>query len=378
METKPKILFILHLPPPIHGAAMVGKWIHDSEKINEKFDCRYINLTVAASLADIGQVGFRKVMMFSKLMNRIRRTVKVFKPDLVYITPNAAGGAFYKDFMVVNMVKRMGCRVLCHYHNTGVQRRQMHTFDDQLYRSFFKDIKLLLIVPQLYDDVKRYIRIRDIYFCPNGVPRIVDEEVSAERNNKVPEILFLSNLLLSKGILDLLDALYILRGNGYEFHCTIVGAEAAMMNGEKLQREIESRHLSGMVDYAGAKYGVDKDYYLRNADIFVFPSHREAFGLVNLEAMQYKLPIVATNIGGIPYTVHDGETGYICPVRNPIHLSQALTKLIENPELRITMGNAGYQFFNKEFTMEKFIDRMIIVLSRVLEEMPTRKPKMIY
>lgn len=378
MNTKPKILFILHLPPPIHGAAMVGKWIHDNEKINETFDCRYINLTVAASLADIGQIGVKKVVMFSKLMNRIRRTIRVFKPDLVYVTPNAAGGAFYKDFMVVNMIKRMGCRVLCHYHNTGVQRRQMHTFDDQLYRSFFKDIKLLLIVPQLYDDVKRYIRIRDIYFCPNGVPSIIDKEVNAERKNEVPEILFLSNLLLSKGILDLLDALYILRGDGYQFHCTIVGAEAAMMNGEKLQGEIESRHLTGMVDYAGAKYGVDKDFYLRNADIFVFPSHREAFGLVNLEAMQYKLPIIATNVGGIPYTVHDGETGYICPVRNPIHLSQALEKLIENPELRITMGNAGYQFYNKEFTMEKFIDRMITVLTRVLEEAPLRKPKLIH
>lgn len=378
METKPKILFILHLPPPIHGAAMVGKWIHDSKKINETFDCRYINLTVAASLADIGQVGFRKVVMFSKLMNRIRRTVKVFKPDLVYVTPNSAGGAFYKDFMVVNMLKRMGCRVLCHYHNTGVQRRQMHTFDDQLYRSFFKDIKLLLIVPQLYDDVKRYIRIRDIYFCPNGVPSIVDEEVKAERQNKIPEILFLSNLLLSKGILDLLDALYILRGNGYQFHCTIVGAEAAIMNGEKLQEEIESRHLNGMVDYVGPKYGVDKDHYLRASDIMAFPSHREAFPLVNLEAMQYKLPVVATNVGGVPYSVKDGETGLVCPVRNPILFSQALAKLIEDPELRITMGNAGYQFFNKEFTMEKFIDRMIIVLSRVLEEMPARKPKMIY
>ena len=109
METKPKILFILHLPPPIHGAAMVGKWIHDSELLNETFDCRYINLTAAANLADIGKVGLSKVLSFSRMMTRIRRTVKVFKPDLVYVTPNASGGAFYKDFMVVNMLKRMGC-----------------------------------------------------------------------------------------------------------------------------------------------------------------------------------------------------------------------------------------------------------------------------
>lgn len=378
METKPKILFILHLPPPIHGAALVGKWIHDSEKINETFDCRYINLTVASSLADIGQVGLKKAILFSKLMMRIRRSVQAFKPDLVYVTPNSAGGAFYKDFMVVNMLKRMGCRVLCHYHNTGVRRRQIHTFDDQLYRSFFKNIKLLLIVPQLYDDVKKYMRIRDIYFCPNGVPTILDKEVDVQRHNEVPEILFLSNLLLSKGILDLLDALYLLRGDGYNFHCTIVGAEAAIMRREQLQAEIESRHLTNMVDYAGPKYGEDKDFYLRNADIFVFPSHREAFGLVNLEAMQYKLPIIATDVGGIPYTVQDGITGYISPVRNPILLEQALVKLINNSELRMSMGEAGYQFYKSEFTIDKFIDRMINVLNRVLVEMPLQKQKLLY
>lgn len=380
METKPKILFILHLPPPIHGAAMVGKWIHDSEKINEQFDCRYINLTAAANLSDIGKIGIGKVFNFSRMMTRIRRTVKVFKPDLVYVTPNAAGGAFYKDFMVVNMLKRMGCRVLCHYHNKGVRRRQIHSFDDQLYRSFFKDIKVLLIVPQLYDDMKKYLRIRDTYFCPNGIPELLSTEIEAKRNNEVPEILYLSNLLISKGIIDLLDALYLLRGEGYKFHCTVVGAEAAAMNGELLKEEIDSRHLQNMVEYVGPKYGKDKDSYLRNADMLAFPSYypKETFGLVNLEAMEYKLPVISTNEGGIPYVVKDGETGLICPSRNPIALSQALAKLIENPELRIAMGEAGYKFFKSEFTIDKFIDRLINVFNRVLAETPARKPKKIY
>lgn len=380
METKPKILFILHLPPPIHGAAMVGKWIHDSEKINEQFDCRYINLTAAANLSDIGKIGIGKVFSFSRMMTRIRRTVKVFKPDLVYVTPNASGGAFYKDFMVVNMLKRMGCRVLCHYHNKGVKRRQFHSFDDQLYRSFFKDIKVLLIVPQLYHDMKKYLRIRDTYFCPNGVPMKLDHEPEADRHNEVPEILYLSNLFVSKGIIDLLDALYLLRGEGYKFHCTIVGAEAAAMNGEKLQEEIESRHLGAMVEYVGPKYGNDKDQYLDRSDIMAFPTFypKECFPLVNLEAMERKIPVVSTYEGGIPYMIKDGETGMLCDSRNPIALSQSLAKLIENPELRIAMGEAGYQFFKSEFTIDKFIDRLINVFNRVLVEMPPRKAKMFY
>lgn len=380
MDKKPKILFILHLPPPVHGAAMVGKWIHDSKLLNDTFDCRYINLTAAANLSDIGKVGFKKVISFSKMMMRIRRSVKVFQPDLVYVTPNASGGAFYKDFLVVNMLKRMGCRVLCHYHNKGVKRRQSYALDDQLYRLFFRNIKVLLIVPQLYDDMKKYLRIRDTYFCPNGVPMKLDHEPEADRHNEVPEILYLSNLFVSKGILDLLDALYLLRGDGYKFHCTVVGAEAAAMNGEKLKQEIDSRHLQNMVEYVGPKYGDEKDMYLDRADIMAFPTYypKECFPLVNLEAMERKIPVVSTREGGIPYMIKDGKTGMLCPSRDPIELAHVLAKLIKNPERRIEMAEAGYQYFKSEFTIDKFIDRLINVLNRVLEEMPERKPKKIY
>lgn len=380
MDKKPKILFILHLPPPVHGAAMVGKWIHDSEEINSTFNCRYINLTAAADLQDIGKVGFKKVLQFSNMMNHIRHTVKQFKPDLVYVTPNASGGAFYKDFMVVNMLKRMGCRILCHYHNKGVRRRQTYAFDDQLYRSFFKDIKVLLIVPQLYDDMKKYLRIRDIYFCPNGIPELLDYEIKAQRDNPVPEILYLSNLLISKGILDLLDALYLLRGDGLKFHCSLVGAETAGLNRQQLQEEIESRHLQDMVIYEGPKYGQEKHEFLQKADMLAFPSYypKETFGLVNLEAMEYKLPVISTDEGGIPYVVKDGKTGLICKSRNPIDLARCLSKLIKNPEMRIAMGEAGYQYFKKEFTIDKFIERMVNVLNRVLAETPPKKRKLIY
>lgn len=56
---KSTILFILHMPPPIYGASMMGKYIHDSKLINETLDCHYINLTTAKNLSDIGKVGIK-------------------------------------------------------------------------------------------------------------------------------------------------------------------------------------------------------------------------------------------------------------------------------------------------------------------------------
>lgn len=166
---KPKILFIMHMPPPVHGAAMVGQYIHDSKLINERFDCHYINLTTAKNLQDIGKVGLRKLLDFARLLRRIRKKLKEVQPKLVYVTPNACGGAFYKDLVVVQMIKLMGYKVVVHYHNKGVATRQNRLLDNWLYRHFFKGIKVILLSECLYEDVKRYVRREDVFVCPNGI-----------------------------------------------------------------------------------------------------------------------------------------------------------------------------------------------------------------
>ncbi len=167
---KPAILFILHLPPPVHGAAVMGKCIQDSKIINDSFECHYQNLTTAKDLNDIGKVGLHKLLQFLKLLKAIREKVKAQKPALVYVTPNAKGGAFYKDFFIVQLLKMQGCNIVVHYHNKGVSTRQHNFFDNLLYRCFFKDLKVILLAESLYDDVKKYVSRKDVYICPNGIP----------------------------------------------------------------------------------------------------------------------------------------------------------------------------------------------------------------
>ena len=115
---------------------MVGKYIHDSQLINNTFDCQYINLALAKDLNDIGKGSITKLINFIKKLILIRQTIKRFKPDLCYVTPNAKGGAFYKDFVVVQLLKSMGCKVIVHYHNKGVSTRQNYWFDNLLYTHF--------------------------------------------------------------------------------------------------------------------------------------------------------------------------------------------------------------------------------------------------
>ena len=329
-----------------------------------KFFC--INLATAGSLSDIGHVSLEKLLKYLLLLRYISHVVKEIRPELVYITPNAGGKAFFKDFIVVQMLKSMGCKIIAHYHNKGVSAYQSKWIYNFLYKRFFSNLKVILLAENLYKDIAKYVKREDVYICPNGIPSSCKEEMEARRNNVIPHLLFLSNLLISKGVIVLLDALKILKEKEYTFVCQFIGGETAEINAVQFFEEVNKRELSDLVTYVGRKVREEKEAFFRQADIFVFPTYYETFGLVNLEAMEYKLPVISTNEGGIPDIVKDGENGLICEKQNPVSLADCIAKLLDDEELRVKMGSAGHEKFCREFTLDKFENRMRDILNQNL------------
>ncbi len=370
------ILFIMHMPPPVHGASMVGKYIHDSKLVNETFNCHYINLTTADTLADIGKIGLRKVKSFVKLLNSIEKEIKRLCPDTVYITPNSAGGAFYKDFVVVEIVKRAMRKcgrkdgnIVLHFHNKGVSTRQERWLDDKLYTRFFKGVDVMLLAESLYGDISKYVERNNVVICGNGIPDYSTEDIVPIKESyekELPHLLFLSNMMTTKGVWELLDALYILKRKGRNFVCDFVGGWKDIHEEEFCAR-VSEYGLSDCVYAHGAKYGMDKEEFFKRADIFVLPSYTEAFPLTVLEAMQYGLAVVASNVGGISGQVSDGLTGYLIGGTesiltldykpNPQELSDAIEKLLNDMDRCRTMGQEGLKRYKQEFTLQRFEER---------------------
>lgn len=341
------------MPPPVHGASMMGKYIHDSQVVNEAFNCHYINLTTAKNLVDIGKIGLRKLIQFVQLLNRIRKEVKKLKPQLVYITPNACGGAFYKDFVVVQLLKAMGCKVVAHYHNKGVATRQNHKPDKWLYRQFFKGIQIILLAEPLYEDMQQFVKREQVLFCPNGIPESSPTN-KAPQKGSLPHIFFLSNLLIDKGVLTLLDACKQLKEQGYMFQCDFVGGETADMNAERFKQECIQREIADCVTYHGKKYEEEKLTFFQQADIFVLPTFNECFPLVLLEAMEQSLPCVSSAIGGTPEIVDEGKTGFLVPCRKVQPLAERIGLLLKDETLRKQLGKAGRAKFEREYTLPRF------------------------
>jgi len=360
----PKILFILHLPPPVHGAAMMGKYLQQSTLINSTFEADYINLSTSKHLDEIGKGRMKKLFGFFRLQIKVVTALISKDYDLCYMTLTAQGVGFYKDFFIVLLLKIFGKRIIFHFHNKGITTHQHRKLQDFLCKLIFKNSKSILLSPFLYPDIRKYVSEEDVYYCPNGIPPTIPEHNFDNLRDSPPfRILFLSNMMAEKGVWTLLEACKILKLKNENFECHFIGAWFDVAERD-FYNWVERNAMTGYIFAHGKKYGVEKDYYFKKANVFVFPTHyhNETFGLVNLEAMEYSLPVISTKEGGIPDVVEDGTTGFLISKKDPDGLAEKIQLLIENREISQTMGKAGRERFLNKFTLNKFENRITEIL----------------
>ena len=352
-----KMLFLLHLPPPVHGSSVIGKSIAESKLLNETINGCYINLLASKNVKSTGKLTSKKLFHALFVMLRIVKQVLFFKPELCYVALTTTGIAFYRDFIYVLILKIFGVKIIFHLHNKGVSRFR-NPLKKAIYRYVFNNAKVILLSKSLYSDIQEYVSPKDVFICPNGISPSTLLINNKPKNTPV-KLLFLSNLIISKGVYVLIDALSILEAKGLDFSCDLVGGEGDISR-PLIEKYISTKNLQDKTCYRGKKNGKYKYECYRNADIFVFPTFykKECFPLVVLEAMQQSLPVISTDEGGIPNIVEDGVTGFIVEKQNPVALAEKIELLLKDYEIRINMGQNGYLKYKRYYTLEKFENNM--------------------
>lgn len=365
------ILFLFHLPPPVHGSSIVGSNIMNSIRINSSFDCSYINLLASKDVADSGKVGIKKIFNFIGTYFQVLKSLLRNSPDLCYLALSTTGTAFYKDFFLVAMMNFFNKKLVYHLHNKGVSRYNKSKLANFCYKYVFQNVDVILLSKFLYPDIMQYVPESRVHICPNGISdeNKVEGQIPVEkiqRKEEVVKILFLSNLIQTKGIFVLLDALVHLKEKGLPFKCDIVGSESDVTS-KVLFEKIVALGLEDEVCYLGEKYGVEKKQIFLDADIFTFPTYyqNETFGLVLIEAMSFSLPVISTFEGGIPDIVEDGVSGFLIAQKNVEMLAEKLGTLINDPDLRQKMGMAGRIKYEQEFTLQKFENKLTEILNQI-------------
>jgi glycosyltransferase involved in cell wall biosynthesis len=140
-----------------------------------------------------------------------------------------------------------------------------------------------------------------------------------------------------KGIADALRALALVRPSYPNLRYLLVGDGEALADCQALSQELG---LAEAVIYAG--YQDDVRPYLAAMDMFLFPSHKEAMGIALVEAMVAGLPIVSTDVDGIPEVLTPG-TAVLTPPREPEQMASAILRVLSQPDRGAAMADAGQQ-----------------------------------
>jgi glycosyltransferase involved in cell wall biosynthesis len=174
-------------------------------------------------------------------------------------------------------------------------------------------------------------------------------------------ILTIGRFSQEKGHAILLRALAQLRSIPRKWKLVLVGAGP---EGDALTQLADSLHLSDRVLFVGSHADVAPFYGA--ADAFVLPSLTEGSSNVLLEAMAAKVPIVATQAGGNPEIILQGETGLLVPIDDSQSLATAIARLLGQPDLASRFAAAAFDRVTHEFSVEKYRRRLVSYYAEAL------------
>ena len=174
-----------------------------------------------------------------------------------------------------------------------------------------------------------------------------------------------------KGHKYLIDATKILKDKAPKIKIIIVGEGPLLMELTRQAREI---HVEDKVFFLGFREDVPK--ILASLDLFVLSSYLEGMGSSIMDAMAHKLPVVATNVGGIPEVVIDGKTGLLVPPRRPEVLAEAILKLYRDPSLSSQFGQRGNEVVHQKFSTESMANKILGIYERLAKDKGVNFPEL--
>ncbi len=355
---KKKILFLSPLPPPYYGSALSSKEILDFLRKDKDFEVRNIKINFAKDIYEIGRVNLEKLKELKRKRKEIKEIIENFKPNVIYYMPATSKIGLLREFILVREIKRLtNNKILFHIRTRLTDKDWKNPFFRIIYRKIFSNQKAIVLDESLKKDLRDLIKRENIYVLPNAIKNKISKErmekiIKKRDLKKSINILFLSNMDELKGWFELLKACEILKNKKIDFNCIFVGSWFDKKLEKRFYNFIDKKNLKKQVAYVGRKTGKEKEKILEASDILVFPTKKETFGRVILEAMQYGIPVIANGIGAIPTTIKNGKTGFVLERNSPEEIAEYLETLIKNKKRRIKMGLEGRKRFLKHYTLK--------------------------
>ncbi len=251
----------------------------------------------------------------------------------------------------------------------GFDMSKLLLSDPSVYQNLFEKLDLALPVSQYWRDklISLGLDPHKIIVHHMGIDcdKFNVQDRPFYRNRKI-RILSIARLVEKKGIEYGIRAIAQLIRHGNDVSYTVIGYGPLKTDLKALIKELG---IEDYVRFIGLKKQDRVIQYLRNADILLVPSvtaldgNQEGIPVVMMEAMSMGLPVVGTRHSGAPELITDGVSGFLVPERDADSLADRLEYLIERPDLRVKMGQAGRSYVKKYFNIDKLNNDLVDILS---------------
>ena len=185
----------------------------------------------------------------------------------------------------------------------------------------------------------------------------VPDKIDRNELNKVPTGLFLGRIGERKGAYDLIEAVKNIKNEGIKIKILMAG------DGEiqKAKDIIKKENIEDSIEILGWIDNKQKEKYLKSSDFYILPSYDEGMPMSVLEAMSYSLPVITTDVGGIPEIIQNKNNGIMVKPGNNDEIKNAIKKIIENNEFRKEISENAYETILEKFNFkhyEEFLDKL--------------------
>jgi glycosyltransferase involved in cell wall biosynthesis len=220
---KKKVVILGKLPPPYIGPSVATQIILNSD-LKNRFELIHLDTKINDELSGFGKISLKKIVRNFVLYRRLAKLIKKHRPQLVLVPISQTRRGFLKDSVFIQIVAKYKVKVVVHlrgsefknWYNSekpSVQRRVKNTLS--------KCAGAIVLGNKLANIFEEFFSKESIYVVPNGG----NYSFPSKTNNDKVKLLFFSNLLVSKGISDVLRAVEILDKNGLkDFELDLVGA----------------------------------------------------------------------------------------------------------------------------------------------------------
>lgn len=323
------------------------------QKFNYFYPKRFQKLAGRSGMIDNVKEGIFVKFQFLTfiIFNVINSCRKLKDMDIVHVQwpiPNGLGALFLKwiyNIPSINTVYGEEVYLSKRYHVTNILKFLLHWSSN------------IITISNATFEACLNIGLSEsrLGIIPFGVDTSFYKPLNVTKDEEIFQILAVGYLIERKGFMYLISSIKEILKEHENIRLKIVGSGPQE---QQIKNHITELDLEKHAEIIG---NISDDELLKmynSSDIFVLPSiidsqgNTEGLGVVLLEAMACGLPVIGSNIGGIPDIIHEGETGLLVPQKDISGLSKSIIKLIENPNLRENLANGGYKMVKDNFSWE--------------------------